>query len=336
MNQTVVGVFDTRAQAHAASEALEAQGFSRSAIQITDEAGPATTVDASGEEPGFFESIGNFFGRMFGDDEERRERHARPYAEAVRRGHCVLRVDVEDHASSERAVRVLEGAGAVDVDERMSQWLGQSADSAGGDEARVAGDSVAGNLYTPTEAAPGPSAVYPPVMGDTPEVVQAGEARRTEQPRGGPVRVYPRDGARRDGDTAATAGVATTTTAATVRRDDDAAPLSTTGEEAAWRTAADSSRHHDADDRDDDSTFRRDYESRFGESGGSYDDYAAAYHYGRRLRGDERHVGRSWEEMEADARSGWEQEHREGESRKDWDEVRDAVHYSWRDTTGPA
>ncbi len=325
MSQTVVGVFDTRARAQAASEALEAQGFSRSAIQITDEAGAAGAADASGEEPGFFESIGNFFGRMFGDDKEH-ERHARPYAEAVRRGHCVLRVDVADHESSERAVRTLESAGAVDVDERMSQWLGESADTAGDDAARVAGDSVAGNLYTPTEAAPGPSAVYPPVVGDTPEVVADGEAGRNR----GPVRVYPRDTARRDEATATVTSGAAAAATAGAGRDDDTATLVT--EEAAWRTAGDSLRRHD----DDDSTFRRDYESRFGESGGSYEDYAAAYHYGRRLRGDERHAGRGWDEMEAEARSGWEREQPRRGNRKDWDEVRDAVHYSWRDATGPA
>lgn len=233
MNQTVVGVFDTRARAQAASEALEAQGFSRSAIRITDEAGPATTADADRDDTGFFESIGNFFGRMFGDDDddEVRRRHVRPYAEAVRRGHCVLRVDVDDDESGDRAVRVLENAGAVDVDERMSQWFGQSSDAATTEEATVTDDSVAGNLYTPTEAAPGPSAVYKPVMGDTPEVVAESEARRTHHPEStvgsvgtgstvgttgsrGPVRVYPRDARARTGD-AVTGGTAA------VRSDDD-------------------------------------------------------------------------------------------------------------------
>lgn len=67
--------------------------------------------------------------------------------------------------------------------------------------------------------------------------------------------------------------------------------------------------------------------------GGSHDDVVRDY--GRRLRADRRHLGRSWEEMEAEARSGWEREHQD-RTCKGWDEVRDAVHYSWRDTTGPA
>lgn len=130
MSQTVVGVFDSRADAETAVNALQLQGFDRSAVQITSQTSGTSSsgTAATGDDPGVLESIGNFFGKLFGDDDN--DRRVGQYAQAVQRGGCVVRVDVDTDAEAERAVRALEGAGAVDIDERVAQWGAQSGGSA--------------------------------------------------------------------------------------------------------------------------------------------------------------------------------------------------------------
>ena len=87
---------------------------------------------------------------------------------------------------------------------------------------------------------------------------------------------------------------------------------------------------------DDDARYRGDYESRYSAHGGSYDDYAPAYRYGRTLAADPRHSGRDWTAVETEARSDWERDHAGDDERSGWDAVRDAVHHAWKDATGPA
>ncbi len=291
MNQTVVGVFDSRAEAQAAADALEARGFARSAIRITDEVdSTASTVETSAtarteqaEQPGLLESLGSFFGSLFGDDESR----VGHYAEAVRRGHCVMRVDVEDEAAGERATEALEGAGAVDIDERLAQRHEPA-----GDDAAAGGASSSLEF---TSVSPG---LYSPAVGDAP---------------GG----FDTPGA--------TGGQAPSATAT------DLAP-----EPAAAASPVRVYAHAEtASAGDDDDRYRGDYELRYSGQGGSYDDYAPAYRYGRTLAADPRHTGRDWAAVEAEARGAWERDHA-GDERSRWDDVREAVHHSWRDATGPA
>jgi uncharacterized protein YcfJ len=63
------------------------------------------------------------------------------------------------------------------------------------------------------------------------------------------------------------------------------------------------------------------------DSARSYDDYAPAYRYGGKSWFDRRDSGRSFEEFEADLRSGWERFKRS--SRLTWEEAKDAVRDGW-------
>ena len=309
MNQTVVGVFDSRAEAQAAADALEARGCARSAIRITDEVdSTASTIEPSAtasaalvEEPGLLQSLGDFFGRLFGDDESR----VGHYAEAVRRGHCVVRVDVEDEAAAERAIEALEGAGAVDIDERLAQWstpAGAAAAAAAG-ASSLEFTSVSPGLYSPAvEDAPGGF--------DTP-----GAAAATPQP-GAP-----------------TASSAATTVDST-NPADEVVSAATAAVRSPVRVYPDA--QASPADKDDDDRYRGDYESRYSAQGGSYDDYAPAYRYGRTLAADPRHAGRDWTAVETEARSDWERDHAGDDERSGWEAVRDAVQYAWKDATGPA
>ncbi|WP_267913153.1 YsnF/AvaK domain-containing protein [Noviherbaspirillum pedocola] len=76
--------------------------------------------------------------------------------------------------------------------------------------------------------------------------------------------------------------------------------------------------------------FRKDYATRYAGTGGSYDDYATAYQYGTTLASDSRYGGRSWDEIEANARSDWEGRN----PGSTWDNMKAAVRHGWEKVTG--
>ena len=81
-------------------------------------------------------------------------------------------------------------------------------------------------------------------------------------------------------------------------------------------------------DYDDD--FRSDWNTRYATMGGSYDDYAPAYRYGSTLGADTRYKGRSWDEVETNARSDWQTKY-PGSS---WDNFKAAVRHGWERVSG--
>src|SRR5437868_2980478 len=98
MQQTVVGVFDSMAEAQQAVSALTAQGVSRDRVKVTESssstqspAQASTASRATDDDEGMLSSIKHFFSDLFGDDDE----HAAPYAEAVRRGGAIVSVNVD-------------------------------------------------------------------------------------------------------------------------------------------------------------------------------------------------------------------------------------------------
>lgn len=114
MTRTITALFDQRADAEAAENRLKAANVDASHINIHDKsssgfhaAGHSTT-----QEPGIWGSIKN----AFLPDEDRHT-----YEEGVRRGGFLLTADVsEEHVDD--AVRVLEEADTVDIDDRVQQW----------------------------------------------------------------------------------------------------------------------------------------------------------------------------------------------------------------------
>jgi uncharacterized protein (TIGR02271 family) len=73
----------------------------------------------------------------------------------------------------------------------------------------------------------------------------------------------------------------------------------------------------------DDSDFRSHWQSAYGQSGGRYEDYDAAYRYGSSMGGTERFKNYRWDDAEPQMRSDWESHHPEST----WDKVKDAVRY---------
>jgi uncharacterized protein (TIGR02271 family) len=124
MRQTVVGVFDSDAEAQRAAQALTNTGIDPACVHVThgddgtlaDSAASTTTTH---HETGVLGRVRNFFADLFGPDDEREVGH---YAEAMRRGAAVVKVDVDDDARLDEVRDTLQNAGAVDIDERVESW----------------------------------------------------------------------------------------------------------------------------------------------------------------------------------------------------------------------
>ena len=114
MSSTITAMFDSRADAEAAKQRLEASNVDADHIKIHDKssAGYSETGHSTHEDHGIWASVKN----AFLPDEDRHT-----YEEGVRRGGTVLTADV-DEDDVDRAVKVLEDAGSIDVDDRSSQW----------------------------------------------------------------------------------------------------------------------------------------------------------------------------------------------------------------------
>ena len=119
MSKTIVGLFDEYREAQRAVVELVENGISREDIGITSR--DATSYDESDarrddsyrDDEGVGDKIGNFFSRLFGDDDE----YASHYSEAVGRGGTVVTVDCETDEMADRAESILNRFGG-DVDER--------------------------------------------------------------------------------------------------------------------------------------------------------------------------------------------------------------------------
>ncbi|SPB18428.1 hypothetical protein NOV72_05628 [Caballeronia novacaledonica] len=127
MRHTVIGVFDTYAQAEDARSALISAGFARADIELQanpkrdDAAAPSDMPDAvTHQEPGMLANIERFFSMLFGGRDQPPE--VAHYSEAVRRGAILVAVDTPSVEQADIARTTLSGQGAIDIDERAASW----------------------------------------------------------------------------------------------------------------------------------------------------------------------------------------------------------------------
>ncbi len=80
------------------------------------------------------------------------------------------------------------------------------------------------------------------------------------------------------------------------------------------------------------SDFRRDFDARYGASGGNYDEYAPAYNYGYAMAADPRYRGKRFDEVEPDLRSDYGRRY----PNSAWERMKDSVRYGWDKVTGKA
>ncbi|MFD2247782.1 YsnF/AvaK domain-containing protein [Pontibacter ruber] len=112
MAQTVIGIFEKGVDAQTAVQKLETNRINPGNIDISNQSsasavGTATRTDS--------DKIGNFFGSLFGNNDE-----ARKHTEVARKG-WVVTVHADSQQEAERAADILDTCGAVDVDERSAQ-----------------------------------------------------------------------------------------------------------------------------------------------------------------------------------------------------------------------
>jgi len=115
MSHTVIGLFDSRTEAQAASQELVHQGFAQESIDVSNRntSAAATTGSTSGSG----DSISNFFNSLFGDDQTT----ARNYTEAASDADAILTVHADSADRARLAAEILDRNGAIDVDGRASQ-----------------------------------------------------------------------------------------------------------------------------------------------------------------------------------------------------------------------
>lgn len=131
MSHTLAAVFDNRADAERARDELVSSGIGSGSINLS--ASTSSTADASSTSTSSYstsstsstsgehsigDSIKNFFGNMFGDDDD--DRHV--YGEAVNRGNVVLTVTAATQDEVEQAADIVERFGPIDIDEHRTQW----------------------------------------------------------------------------------------------------------------------------------------------------------------------------------------------------------------------
>jgi uncharacterized protein (TIGR02271 family) len=133
MSQTVVGIFNSAAEAQQAAQQLSAAGFqledvdvassgalagsSSSSSNYQNTSGTATegVADAAGRTG---DSIGGFFSNLFGGDDDDTQR----YSHVARQGgSSIVTVHVQSADHARKAAEILDNAGAVDVDQRAAE-----------------------------------------------------------------------------------------------------------------------------------------------------------------------------------------------------------------------
>ncbi|CAB3747865.1 hypothetical protein [Paraburkholderia solisilvae] len=120
MRQTVIGLFNTYAEADGARNTLVQSGFAYQGVELR--ANPETASDAIADEsPGVLANIERFFASLFATSGSGLNVPlAERYADAVRRGAVLVCVDAQSDAQTELAHNTLVRLGAHDVSTQMN------------------------------------------------------------------------------------------------------------------------------------------------------------------------------------------------------------------------
>lgn len=112
MSRTITALFDTKADADAGAERLRQAGVDAGHVSVHDQTTHKTAgTHSTATDQGLWASIRNALVPT-------EDRHA--YEEGIRRGGFLLTADVDDDATP-AAVKALEEANSVDLDERTQQ-----------------------------------------------------------------------------------------------------------------------------------------------------------------------------------------------------------------------
>ncbi|RFU48666.1 hypothetical protein [Paraburkholderia sp. DHOC27] len=336
MRHTVIGLFETYAQAESARDTLVQTGFARDTIELQANPLPSATAASDAVEgAGVLANIERFIGSLF--SKEPRAPQAQRYTDAVRRGAVLVCVNAASEAHAELASTTLTRLGATDVGERLPGW-----DTAPTDQELGREHSMLDELGIGAAAPRMDSRVDPridpldprvdplePVARDTPVVdpVRSAAAERSLDERVDP-RVEEALRTQQLSEAATLNSIAAGSapgfgavfmpvdTAASARR-----PDATIGE-----TIPDEFLEYEED-------FRNHYDELYASGGdGHYEDYVPAYRYGATIGRDAQYRDRPWDDVEPEARRHWETT--SPGSADTWERFKAAVRHGWDRVTG--
>ncbi|TDH21436.1 DUF2382 domain-containing protein [Segetibacter sp. 3557_3] len=146
MAQTVIGLFDSSAEAQQAVQNLTSRGISRENIDVSSSGSTGTTSTTNTDDDDHQESgISRFFKNLFGNDDD-----SDRYAHVAKRSGCIVTVHAQTSEQAEEAADILDDAGAVNVDERAASYgysgrnSGSTSDMSGSTGSGLSGAGLAG------------------------------------------------------------------------------------------------------------------------------------------------------------------------------------------------
>ncbi len=130
MSSVLVGMFDTQSAATQARDKLTGAGFATSAVSMTGATSTPPSIPATrgtvSDEPHHEGGIARFFDNLFGGSDEKDDVHRAGYTdtyqEAFKRGSYGVTVTAANEAEMDKAERILNECGAVDIDEKAESW----------------------------------------------------------------------------------------------------------------------------------------------------------------------------------------------------------------------
>jgi hypothetical protein len=268
MQRTLIAVFDNRGDAQSAFDALEAAGFTRAQVRLSegDPTGrPPAIRGESGSGTGILDSIKHFFGNMFGTDDSE---HVQKYSDAVTRGHHVLTLTAGNEPDIERAADIVERFGPVDIDEKSAEWSGGPLASEAMRGGAGAQQGAASMSQQSAQAVPGS------MQGSPPSGAQQG-------------------GAGAGSDAGIVAGAAIPV-------------MQRAGVKVVEHRAGPTLDETEAAIEADEEYYLGHYTTTYAAEGAQYDDYAPAYKYGSDMANSETFRGRAWKDVEPQLRTDWE------------------------------
>ena len=150
MTHTVIGLFDNKNEARVAMEELVEQGFIREQIDVSDrrfDDSATSTTTSTTTDTGVGDSISNFFSSLFGDDQTT----AQNYTTLAQDADAILTVQVDSAERAGAAAEILDRHGAIDVDERASQYQQNFAQTSGTTQQNTMTDTTQNTATTEGE-----------------------------------------------------------------------------------------------------------------------------------------------------------------------------------------
>jgi len=364
-DKTVVGVFEDYSAADRVVRDLTNAGIPRDSIEVKSNFMTGAAGRSDYQEENREGGISGFFHRLFGGDES----EAGHYAEAHRRGNTIVCVTAPGD-QLERAVDIMNSAGAVDIDRHVEnyrqmgyQQYDPNAEPYNYDQARSererfrTNDGGASIPVVEEELQVGKRAVRRGGVRVYSRMVEEPASENIEL-REEHVRVDRRptdrvmSEAEMQGLRDQTIEVAEMAEEAVVKKRARVREEVVVGKETSNRTEKVSEnlrrtevnvermeadkmdriadRDIAASNEDYRADFRRDWESRYAGAGATWETYQPAYEYGYRTASDPRYRGRDWSDVEDDLRT----DYLRSNPNSTWDRMKGAVRYGWEKVTG--